>query len=337
MPVNYSNPLRKYQWGVEATKGTAVPATSGILAEAIDFDDDDEIERPDLATGIGYEVKGSEFAIRRGTKFTVPDFPISFEQLPHWLRMAVKGAVTPTGVGPYIWTFTPALGADPDLDARTLERRITDGANNLDDEWAYAMLSRFTLKWEAGMSSMKASAEGFARRRQNSTFTAAQTYPTPEHIPGALMTVFIDSTFAGLGGTQVTGQVLSGELEINTGYKPYWASDGRTDLDHSSHEWDARARTYSLKMRIVARNSGQLAAERTAAEALTLRAVRLRATGTSSRILTLDGLYKHEKGTSLVKVGEVDGQEVVDVTLRQSTDGTNAQSIVCQNNLAAIN
>lgn len=38
--------------------------------------------------------------------------PATFETLTNWLSYAVKGGVTPTGVGPYTWAFTPTLTAD---------------------------------------------------------------------------------------------------------------------------------------------------------------------------------------------------------------------------------
>jgi len=328
-------PLSLYQWGKETVRGTAVPATSKILCHGIDFEAEDEVYRPQHALGIGFENPGQEFVVRRGSKFTVPDFPINYEQLPHWLLMALKGAVTPTGTDPYTWTFTPALGADPALEARTLERRLTDGAASIDYEWAYAMLSKLGIKWTTGQPIM-IGAEGFARRVQGSTLTPALTAPTPENVPAELVTVAIDATWATLGVTAIAAQILSGEFGFDTGYLPFASADGRTDLDFTSHEFNPRARRYTLKLRCLVKNAGQFATEKTAAEAQTLRAVRLRWTGSdgaTARRVTIDALYKHVPG-SLFKVDEIDGQDVVDFDLVQSTDATNALAVVVINHVA---
>jgi hypothetical protein len=62
--------------------------------------------------------------------------------------------------------------------------------------------------------------------------------------------------------------------------------------------------------------------EKTASEAGTLRAVRVKIEGTQSRYLTLDMLMKHEPA-SLGTIGEEDGQDIVEMKLVGSTDGTN--------------
>lgn len=331
--VNMLKPLSLYQWGQEVTRGTAVAATSKMLMP-VDFEEEDEVERPALALGYAIAHRGNEFAVRRGTKFTIPDFPLNYEQAPALCNMAVAIDAAPTGLDPYTWTFTPSLTADPALASRTLERRLTDGTNSIDDEWAYAMLEELTLKWEHGRPLM-CSAAGFARRRQNSTLTAAQVAPTPEHIPSQLLTVSIDAAWANLGTTTPASQILNGEFKIVTGLKPYLAADGRSDLDFSSHEFDPNIRLHTLKFRLLVRNSAQFATEKAAAEALTLRAVRLAFAGTDSRTLTIDGLYRHEKG-SIQKVDEIDGQDVVDISLIGTTDATNHLSIEVVNHVATL-
>lgn len=333
--VNQLKPLTVYQWGQEATRGTAVAATSKMLM-AFEPEEEDAIERPNLALGYAIAHRGNEFHVMNGTKFTIPAFPLNYEQLPALLNMAVAIDAAPTGADPYTWTHTPSLTADPALAARTLERRLTGGGGNIDDEWAYAMLSELEISWEAGRPIM-VSASGFARKRQDSTLTAAQTAPTPEHIPSHLLTAFIDDDWASLGGSQVLGQMLNGSWKIVTGLKPYSAADGRTDLDFSSHEFDPNIRLHTLNFRLLVKNSGQYSTERTAAEETppTVRAVRLRAAGTSSRQLTIDGLYTHERG-SYQKIDEIDGQDVIDVSMIGTTDGTNHLSVELINKVATL-
>ena len=327
--------LRGFQWGLESTRGTAVPATSKILVPYIDFEPIDELFRPDEARGLVQRYKGFETPLRRGTKWTVPDAAYSYEQAPNWASMSIKGAVAPTGVGPYVYTYTRDPVADPVPSAWTLERRLSDATNFVDNEFAYAMLSRIT--WKAAQNGpVLFNAEGFARRIQASTFTAALSLPTPELPVAALSKVYIDSTWANLGTTQIVGQVLDWEIGFNTGLSGIMTADGRTDLDFTGYIFGSAEVQLNVKIvMLVKPGSGQYATEKTAAEAQTLRAVRIQTTGSGSRDFKWNMLLKHMQA-SVFKIGEREGQDIVELNLVESTDGTNFFSHVITNNVAAI-
>lgn len=313
--------LRLFQWGKETTRGTAVAATSKIAVPFIDFEPTDRVDRPKLAKGLAHRNPASETQVMRGTRFTVPEAPVVLRQTQHWLGMSVATVPSATGVGPYTWTFTRSLTADPAPTTRTIERRLTDGSNSIDNEWAYCLLSRISFHYRRD-ETLKFSAEGFARRVQASTLTAAQALPTIEIPVTPLAKVWIDSAWASLGTTQITGQVQKADLTFHTGLKPWSGFDGRTDLDFSKYVLDADEVGMDLELELlVETSSGQYATEKTAAEAGTLRAIRLEVDeGTNT--LELDGLYKHEAG-SVFKVGSQDGQDIVGMRLVDSDDGTN--------------
>ncbi len=323
-----------YQWGREATKGTAVAATSKIAIEEMAFEPLDEVHRPRLVKGLAVRSPGNEFALFRGTRWTARGYA-EYEQLQNWLEMSVVGSVTPTGTGPYVWTYTRNPAADPALRAYTLERRVTDLTNHIDNEWAYALATGITLS--AGIDeAVRLEAEGLARRIQASTLTAAQALPTIEEPPIALTKIYIDSTWAGLGTTQIVAQALDWSVKFSTGVSVFRTVDGRVDQDFTVDVINGGEVGLDVEIGLLIKaDSGQYAVEKTAAEAQTLRAVRIQADGGSGRQIQIDMLLKHV-GASLFTVEEQDGARIVRLRLQESTDGTNLLRVKLTNNTSAL-
>lgn len=329
-----NTPLRVYQWGRQAVKATAVAATSKIGAETFDVEPEDAYLRPPLIKGLQQRTPGNETITVRGTRFTLGG-PVNYEQLQNLLEMSVKGTITPTGTNPYTWTYTRDPAADPALKVFTLERRISDGTNNIDNEWPYALLSSLRISGEMD-AEWRYEAQGFARRIQASTLTAAQVFPTIEIPVVPLSKVFIDSTWATLGTTQPLTQILSFGVTFGTGAEPRRTLDGRTDQDFSIDVINGRAVTLDVEMMLLLEaSSGQYATEKTAAEAGTLRAIRIQVDGTSSKQVQIDMLLKHVAG-SVFKIDEQDGMDVVALRLQESSDGTNLFRVKVVNAVAAV-
>lgn len=324
--------LRLFQMGKEATRGTAVPATSKAAVPIIDFEPIDVIYRPRLARGLVVRNTGFETPVQRGSKFAIPDCPVNYEQLQNWLSMAITGIAAPTGAGPYVWLFVRNPAADPVPSSWTLERRLTDGATPKDNEWAYCLATKIGFSGKDGEALMF-NLDGFARRVQASTLTAALSMPSIEIPPFALSKMFIDATWAGLGGTQVATQVLAWSLEFTTGLKPIFTADARADMDFQAYVFDSADVQIAFKATCLV--AGQYDLEKTAAEAMTLRAVRLQADGTSGRQLQIDFLAKHTLG-SVFKVGEQNGQDIVEFDMQEATDGTNLMQVKLTNNVATL-
>lgn len=305
------------------SRGTSAAATSRLVFP-VEFDADDALERTPYATGLVWQNRGYEQPVMRGTKFTIPEHPINYETFPILGLWGFNGAVIPTAAGvagPFTWPFTPSNIADPNVQARTLQRRMSDGTNTIDDGWAYGMLDELAVKWQQRRL-VTVSAKGFARARSAPTFTAAQVPPTTlTQVPAALVTVFCDDTWGALGGTQITGQIVSGEMNFAFGMKPEETADGRTTLDFTKYVFDPEARKFTFKVRAFITNSGFAIAERTKAEAGTYRAVRVKFTdATTSQSITFDMIVKHTKASEVQKMVDVNGQEAVDLEFEQSTD-----------------
>jgi hypothetical protein len=312
--------LRIFQWGKETVRGTAVAATSKIALENMDLEPIDSVVRPQFLTGkLHRNPGGNETPIKRGTTWKINNSPVVYDQLQHLLAMSVKGGVAASGApSVYTWDFSRSLTADPAPESFTIERRTTDGSTPRDYEWAYCLISSISFHYKLD-EPLRFSCDGFARRVQASTLTAALTYPSTE-VPSSHAACSIDSTWANLGVTPIVGQVLSADVTFKTGIIPFDTLDGRTDLDFTTYVFNAAETGLDVKLRLLM--AAQFPTEKTAAEAQTLRTVRLAVTGSASRALTLDMALKHEPG-SLFKVDEVDGQDVVDMKLVDSDDGTN--------------
>jgi hypothetical protein len=321
--------LTTYQAGIEGTRGTLVAATSKLAVERVDFDESGIVYRPKLAKGLMLRNRGNETIVMRGTTWTIPDSPLIYDQFQLFLAMAVDGGVTAVGAStPWTWTFTRGLTADPVLDSTTLERRISDGTNHVDHEYGYALCQELTVRY-AQNEPVRFSASGFARRQQSSTLTSALVLPSVEIPPTALGKVFIDTSWGGLGGTQITSQVIGAELTFRSGAMPMMTVDGRTDLDFTLAVINPEDVSLSLRLTCLVDHS-RYATEKAAAVAQSLRAVRLELEGSASRNIFLDGLYKYSK-PDVHAIGQQDGQDIVVLELEEATDGTNLFSVVLVN------
>ena len=324
--------LGKFQWGIESTSGALVPATSVVAVEDIVFTPKDTVGAPRIAQGLAIATPGQEYIPMRGTRFSIPDHPAFFEQLPDWFNMGLGLDAAPTGVGPYVWTHVRDITGNYAPQTRSVERRKTEGTSPLDHEWGYAFLEsiRFSSTID---NAVQKSATGFARRVQASTLTAAQALPSGlQTLLGELSTVYIDDAWGSLGGTQITAKILGWSWEFTTGLTPFRAADGRTDLDFSGVWLDPTKVGATLE--ITAVMDSLFTAEKAKAEAAALRAIRIQVDGDdATRQLQLDGLYKYTGG-SIFEVGEREGQDIVTLSLRQATDATNFAQAVVTNNIA---
>ncbi|MCC6959228.1 MAG: hypothetical protein IT301_05225, partial [Dehalococcoidia bacterium] len=307
-------------------RGTAAAATSKIALEKLEWGDDDEaMYMPRLANGMLIRNTSIATPTKHGTRFSFSDQPVVWEQLPHWLTLALKGAPVLTYVPgspdlwKWVWTRTP--NANPAQQSVTLERLMSDGDGNTIEERAlYAMLSEMSLSYAEG-EHLRMSGSGFARRMKTNSVTAALTLPTPQVGVSALSRIYLDALWANAGDTLVAEQVIGWQWSHNNGLMPLLTAEGRTDLDFTKHQIDANNVTADLTVTALL-DPTMYAAENTAAEAGTIRAVQVKVDGGGGRLLTIDGLYRHAKPT-LFKIGSQDGQDIVEMALVEATDLTN--------------
>jgi hypothetical protein len=328
MPAN--DALSVYQVGVQSAFGTNVAATAKLAVPRIEFDETGARAVPPIARGLMIRNRGYETVTAFATAVSIPEAPVYYEQLQTYFNSFIKGGVTGTGGGaPYTWTFARSLTADPALKYLTLERRVKDFSTNEDVEVGDVVFNQMTFRY-AERELLRFTAQGFGRKNDDtSTLTAGQSLPTPEFAASALSKVYIDDAWASLGGTQITTQVIGFEWSMHNGAMPYWTADARANLDYSVLVHNAEQMSMELRLTCLM-DPTRYATEKAKAQSQGLRAVRLQVSGTSSRDLKIDGLYKYAK-PDILMLGSQDGQVIVVLELEEATDGTNFMQAIVVN------
>ena len=335
------HPFNKLQMGMEvvSTKGTLVPATRLIVGEH-GMTEEQEFYRSAYPAGFRANVGGAGVIIRKGVGIDI-DTELTAEEILWFLETGVKGSVTGvvTDTTAYTWTFTPELTTGvPTIQSATVEMVRADGVtNHYYGEAGYAMTESFKIDWAFNQIA-KLSARMFARARQTGTPTGGLVeYTTREALVSNLLAIYWDTTWAGLGGTPLTGLVRSGSFECTTGYAPDYVLDGRTDADFGLHKVGLITGKLSLVIEFDAVGAAKFALYRSNS----LVYIRLKTTGSLAgavsavKTVQIDGAYRFVSPPSFSADGE---QVLVTMELESVYDTTGAKTLefVAINKLATI-
>jgi hypothetical protein len=307
-------------------RGTAVAATSRLAVEQLEWSDEDEnVYQPQVANGILMRHQGPGTAVQHGTRFSLPDQAMIWEQMPLWFSM-LMGAPTITGSlgGPYTFVWTVSPSTNPSPYSVTLQRRFSNGlGNNIDERATYAMLSDLGLSFAANEQLRLSGGGGFARKFETSAITSGLTLPDFEVGVSALSSIYFDTLFSDVGDTLLSEQVIGWTWNFTGGMFPRPTAEGRTTLDFTKHQINGSERGITMEVQCLL-DPTTYAAEltRAATPATNQFAVRVKVVGTDSRSLTIDQLMQHDK--PLWAPGVDQGQDVVTFSLLDATDGTDA-------------
>jgi hypothetical protein len=239
--------IKNVQFAKETTAGTT-PLAGATWRRGIgtfELDRMEELEMfEDLDVGL-YIASEAPLLVEKGVGFTWT-FPLDYTQILGIFLMGLKGAVTPTGGGAdKTWTFLPAFAAGLVVDTYTFEFGVVDPLGNLQiirsnycicDEW------EITAQAQRGGGARvpQVRAHFFGRAPADAvafTATTPGTVPTLQRSPTVLGKGFLDTTWAGVGGTQLgTGQLYGFSFKFSNAFNPQVFMDGRTQLDFSTVE-----------------------------------------------------------------------------------------------------
>lgn len=286
-------PLNRIALGIESTKGTLVAATrllecNGAVTEVVDY------YRSNYPVGYRSNTGGAGAIVRKGMGVAI-ETDLTAEEILWPLLTGIRGAVTPTGAGAdKTWTFAPQLTTGiPTIDTATIEIIRSDGStNHYYAEAGYGMTSGFTIEWNFNQAA-KLSWNMFGRARQSDTPTGSLVvYTTREILVSNLLAFYLDTTWAGLGGTQLTGLMRSARLEVTTGFTEDYTLDARTDRDFVKHAAGRLTARLSFTMELDATAAARLTEYR----ANTNVFIRLKSTGSNvdslPRTVQIDGAYR---------------------------------------------
>jgi len=239
--------LRIYQAGREVAYGTPVAATNRLVGQ-LEVTADEVVVMPAPQIGILLENPTTDQTVRRmaTAKFSGE---LTYEQILYLLEASVKGGVSPTGAGAdRTWLYTSAYAADPVLKSFSLQRRLTDGTTNWDEGIAYALLKDAKISGAIG-ELVKFDSTWFGRPIDPAVaLTAAIPVPSVNFASAADVKVYLDTTFANLGTTQLLGDVVSWDFNWKGIYQPKLYQDGRADRSFSSHALQSQGYDASIQV-----------------------------------------------------------------------------------------
>ena len=333
--------LNKCQVGIETTKGTLVPATRLLSGDfAAGWGEEQDFYRPNYPAGYLANVGGVGVITRKGVVLNGA-MDLSAEQVLWPLLTGIKGGVTGVmeDTSAYRWTFTPELTTGiRTLNALTAEMVMADGStNHVAREAGYGICRSFKFDWPMNQAA-KLSAQWFLRASQASTPTGSLVvYSSLEPLVSPLLKVYLDTTWAGLGGTQLTAIVRAASVDVVTGNEPDYTLDGRSDLDFVQAKVGPVTANLSLTLELDAVGAARVANYR----ANDVVFIRLDQTGTlagaatSYRTIRVDGAYRLAGNPAFSEDGE---QILVALSLESVLDATSSKTLefVAVNKLAAV-
>lgn len=330
-------PLNKIQLGIESTKGTLVAATDVIRCDG-ELIEEQGFYRSQYPQGVRAMAGNLGVLVSKGYTLNVETELTSEE--PLWpFETGIIGGISPSGGGnAKTWVYTPELTTGiPTIKTATVEGIRSDGStNHFAREFGYAMTRSMRFEW-AFNEVAKFGWSMFGRASQTSTPTGSLTeYATRKELVSNLLFVYLDTSWAGLGGTQLTGIVRNVTLEVTTGYEPDYTLDGRSDLDLTLHK--VGLLTGRLSMLLELDSVG--AARFTSYRSNTGQFIRLKNTGDAisgggNRTVQIDGAYRWVSPPAMSNDGE---QMLVACELEAYYDptGTKTMEFTLINELAAI-
>lgn len=309
--------LRKLQLGRESTPGTGVAATTIWRGMGV-ISDNRAVEMVEEDIGILMGTHRS-YIPKLEAALSMGSVPATFEQILHLLEAGLMTA-TPAqdGAGDgYIYTYNFPTTAVPTIKTYTIE----GGDNQQAEEMEYSFVTSLTLEGNAGEALMM-SAEWLGRQATDSTFTEALSVPSVEEILASKGKLYIDDVATGYGNTQVSDTLLSMTLNITTGLVAKYTMEG--ELYFSFHQSTKPEITLDLTFE----HNSSAVTEKGNWRSNTPRAVQLLFEGSAfdtggttysnkTLILNLPGVF-----TGWSSLGEQDGNDTYDVTLRVGYDET---------------
>lgn len=216
---------QQVQWGVEVTAGTAVAADKTVRSLSIDIDvaGDNDMYRPS-----GHKFNALALPNMESATWQITEGKPTYTEIIYPLT-ALFGSSTDTTVGSTgeqrIWTIDDVSS----ITQKTLT--IEKGSSVRAHKIAYAILTDLTMTWTR-KDGASMTGQGIGQKiTDDITMTASPTDVALVPIVGKQLSLYIDSTGAGLGTTKML-RAFNVEQAISGVYGPIWpinASNGSFD------------------------------------------------------------------------------------------------------------
>lgn len=217
----------RHQYGLESTRGTAVAATRimGAAPKAIPMDRQWQAIKLGNGSRAMYNAKRNDTLFVKDTITFDADHPLAFQNLPLFHYSSIDGTITPAevtgGQSDYRWDVVPLLTAANA--PKTFTYEMGDDVQEYEVEFCVIdnLKMAATIPADGSAAPVTGEFSYFGRQITESTFTAAQTLHSGlEFMNAKLSRLYLDSSWAGVGGTEITNILRGWELEIMTGNEP---------------------------------------------------------------------------------------------------------------------
>jgi len=222
----------KFQYGKETTRGTAVAATKmlgGAKISAISADRKPRTPEENVgvrATGLRKLV--DQYLVKE----TISISDGYFQILPLLFGCGLKGGITPSmttvGQNDYLWNFTPSMASGVANNPDSFSGQKGDDTQAFLAD--YCMLERIKISGQVAQGADAApvaiEAEMFGRQWTPGSFTGAIAIPVATSMSAKLARVYLDSSWAAMGTTEIANALRSFEIDILTGVHATFSGSG---------------------------------------------------------------------------------------------------------------
>lgn len=225
---------RLMQFGKQTVFDTAVPATKKYAGE-LTFSEENDFYEPNYPQAVRSQVSGQLVNVRNGFSGQYKS-ELTYEEFLTFAAMCLKGGVTPAGAGTdKTWVFLPPVAADPVPNYYSLELALNDWTTQWGRQVPNVLVPKMQIQIPLNAPATF-TADLFGGKVAVASATASLTAVTGrEIVKGNLTKIYCDSAGAGLGGTQVSGIVLSTIIDLVGGLRPDFTTDGRVNQDYGKY------------------------------------------------------------------------------------------------------
>ena len=289
--VYATKPYNLCQIGKETTKGTAVAATAvmrGPFAMAIPNGDPEVLDE-----AVGSRIIGERNAPAPLTdvSLAMPEMALSYEQFPYLLEASVK-PVTPSGSNPYTYEYEPS---DTSPDARTYTLRLGNKLVATDQQIVpFSWVEEWKATYKSDQATWRMSATWRGQRMYAGAFTNSVALPSVVEALTGNTRLYIDNSGGTIGTTEAPGVLLEFSLTYRSGIR--WVPIGGSNRYPAALKFGKPSVDFTIRYELEEDTGvSRVATERSAADAGTLRLIRVKCPGTGSRDLIFDMAAKYRK------------------------------------------
>lgn len=322
--------LTYWQAGLESTPGTAVAATRKVYAKGpVPSENRPKVYAQQSRQNFiaNYDAMETHVTIK---PWTMTEEGAPFTELPWWFAMAIKGGVSPTGSGPYVYTFNDA-GSSDDLKTATME--VNDGVGSF--EVPYSMVNQWKLTGKGGSGPTPVNFEATLIGQKLTPAITMTAAISDRDLRGQYMLfkntqLFMDDSAGNIGTTEVAAALEEFTIMGDNKIVPRYTGSAAGG-PYSTHRRDERYLEFTA---IVLFNSAAYTEFQNKWQANSGRYIQLKNTGSGNNLFTLNlytklATFEFNEDGPTRRVALM-GQSIYDPTL-----GYSFQAVV-QNDLTTI-